>query len=76
LPELIDEHWVLPTKDMLRASAVARAFDEGGLAMPRNFVTTNSPQLREALIATGRVLSFMSTTRLRLSSNRLALKAV
>ena len=44
--------------------------------MPRNFVTTNSPLLREALIASGRVLSFMSTTRLRLGRNRSALKAV
>jgi DNA-binding transcriptional LysR family regulator len=76
LPELLDENWVLPTRDTLAASTVARAFHERGLAMPRNFVTTNSPLLREALIASGRVLSFMSTTRLRLGRNRSALKAV
>jgi DNA-binding transcriptional LysR family regulator len=76
LAELLDEYWVLPTKDTLAASAVARAFRERGLAMPRNFVTTNSLHLLEALIATGRVLSFISTTRLRLSGKRSALKAI
>jgi DNA-binding transcriptional LysR family regulator len=76
LVELLDEYWVLPTKDTLGASAVGRAFRERGLAMPRNFVTTNSTQLRQALIATGRVLSFVSTTRLRLSGKSAALKAV
>jgi DNA-binding transcriptional LysR family regulator len=76
LTELLDEPWCMPTKDTLGASAVARAFRERGIAVPRNFVTTNSHQLRQALIATGRVLSFVSTTRLRLSEKTLALKAV
>jgi DNA-binding transcriptional LysR family regulator len=76
LSELLDEYWVLPTKDTLGASAVGRAFLERGLALPRNFVTTNSTQLRQALIATGRVLSFVSTTRLRLTGKRWPLKAV
>jgi DNA-binding transcriptional LysR family regulator len=76
LAELVDEPWCLPTKDTLAASAIARAFRERGLALPRNFVTTNSTQLRHSLIATGRVLAFAFRTRLRLSGNRSGLKAV
>jgi hypothetical protein len=47
-----------------------------GSPLPRNFVTTNSTQLPHSLIATGRVLAFAFRTRLRLSNNRLGLKAV
>jgi DNA-binding transcriptional LysR family regulator len=76
LGELVDERWCLPTKDTLAVSVIVRAFRERGLAVPRNFVTTNSAQLRHALIASGRVLAFASTTRLRLSGKRSVLKAV
>jgi DNA-binding transcriptional LysR family regulator len=76
LAELVDEPWCLPMKDTLSAAVIARAFRERGLAVPRNFVTTNSTHLRLAMIATGRVLSFASTTTLRLSGKRSALKAV
>jgi DNA-binding transcriptional LysR family regulator len=76
LGELIDEPWCLPTKDSFAAAAIARAFRERGLALPRNFVTTNSYPLRQSLIATGRVLAFAFRTRLQLDSNRSGVKAV
>jgi DNA-binding transcriptional LysR family regulator len=76
LAELIDEPWCLATKNSLGAVAVGRAFRERGLAPPRNVVTSNSALLRLALTTTGRVLSVASTTRLRLTGNRSALKAV
>jgi DNA-binding transcriptional LysR family regulator len=76
LAELVDEPWSLPMKETFGAAVVARAFRERRLAPPRNFVITNSTHLRLAMIATGRVLSFASTTTLRLSGKRTALKAV
>jgi DNA-binding transcriptional LysR family regulator len=76
LAELVDEPWCLPMRDSLFAPAIARAFRERGLAPPRNFVSTDSVQLRLELTATGRALSFAFRSRLRLSGRRWPLKAV
>jgi DNA-binding transcriptional LysR family regulator len=76
LAELVDEPWCLPAKESPAGPLFARAFRERGLGPPRNFVTTDSIQLRTALIATGRVLSTYVTTRLQLSGKHLGLKAV
>jgi DNA-binding transcriptional LysR family regulator len=76
LSELVDEPWCLPPKESMAGPLVARAFRERGLGRPRNFVTTDSSQLRQALIATGRVLCFFTTTRLQLSGRHSGLKAV
>ncbi len=76
LAELVDEPWCLPTKDSVSAPLIARAFRERGLARPRNFVITDSAELRQALMATGRVLGFRTRTALRLSGTHSVLKAV
>jgi DNA-binding transcriptional LysR family regulator len=76
LAELVDEPWCLPPKESPAGPLLARAFRERGLGLPRIFVTTDSVQLRQALIATGRVLSPFSTTRLQLSGKHSGLKAV
>jgi DNA-binding transcriptional LysR family regulator len=76
LAELVDEPWCLPAKESPAAPLLARAFRERGLGPPQNFVTTDSMQLRQALIATGRVLSTYLTTRLQLSGKHPGLKAV
>jgi DNA-binding transcriptional LysR family regulator len=76
LAELVDEPWCLPAKESRAGPLVARAFRDRGLDPPRNFVTTDSTHLRAALIATGRVLSPFSTTRLQLSGKHSGLKAV
>ncbi len=76
LAELVDEPWCLPVKDTFSAPLIARAFRERGLAPPRNLVTTDSSHLRRALMATGRVLGFITSTALRLSGTHSVLKAV
>jgi len=63
-------------KDTFSAPLIARAFRERGLAPPRNFVITDSSHLRRALMATGRVLGFLTRTALRLSGTHSVLKAV
>jgi DNA-binding transcriptional LysR family regulator len=76
LAELVDEPWCLPFEGTLAAAVIARAFREKGLAMPRAVVRTSSIQLLQGMAVTGRVLSFASRTRLRLSGNALGLKAI
>jgi DNA-binding transcriptional LysR family regulator len=73
LAELVDAPWCLP---VLIAPQIARAFREKGLATPRYVVTTNSLQLIQALAVNRDILSFSSTTRLRLSGKSSVLKAV
>jgi len=76
LAELVDEPWCLPVKDTFSALLIARAFRERGLVPPRNFVTTDSSHLRRALMATGRVLGFLTRTALRLSGTHSVLRPV
>jgi DNA-binding transcriptional LysR family regulator len=73
LAELVDEPWCLP---VLIAPLIARAFSEKGLVSPRYVVTTNSVQLLQSLAVTNGILSFSSTTKLRLSGKSSVLKAV
>jgi DNA-binding transcriptional LysR family regulator len=76
LAELVDEPWLLPMKDSFTAPLIARAFRERGLAGPRNFLVTDSVQLRFALMATGRFLTFRTNTWLRLGGKYSVLKAL
>jgi DNA-binding transcriptional LysR family regulator len=68
--------WCLPNEGTLSATLIARAFREKGLAMPRAVVRTSSIQILQGMALTGRVLSFASRARLRLSGNTLSLKAI
>jgi DNA-binding transcriptional LysR family regulator len=72
LNQLVDEPWCLNT-GRLEADVIA-AFHAKGLAAPRQIVTTNSNQLKHALVATGDFLSATSASRLRLSNKRLGLR--
>jgi DNA-binding transcriptional LysR family regulator len=76
LAEIVDEPWCLPLEGTLAASVIARAFHDKGLAAPRRVITTNSVQLLQTMAASGRVLSFASRTRLRLSGSGAQLKAL
>jgi DNA-binding transcriptional LysR family regulator len=74
--EIVNEPWCMPMEGTLAASALARAFCEKGLAMPRHVVKTNSIQLQHAMAATSRFLTFACLTQLRLSGNRAGLRVV
>ena len=74
--ELLNETWCLPHYDRLVGSRIAEAFRAHGLDVPRHSVVTNSIQLINALLATGRFLSVLSDSTLRLSGKRLSLKAL
>ena len=57
MPRSYSGAWCLPAKESPAGPLLASAFRERGLGPPQNFVTTDSMQLRTALIGTGRVLS-------------------
>ena len=70
--ELINEPWCLPGGPI--GSSFAEAFHARGLGAPRQVVTTNSVRLNIAMAATGRFLSIMSASRLRLNGKRRGLR--
>jgi DNA-binding transcriptional LysR family regulator len=72
LDQLVDEPWCLNV-GRLEANVIS-AFRAKGLEGPRQIVTTNSNQLKHALVATGQFLSVTSASRLRLSNKRLGLR--
>jgi DNA-binding transcriptional LysR family regulator len=74
--DLVDEAWCLPRYEAFVGSLVAEAFRGRGLAAPRQTVRSNSIQLFNALLATGRFLAVLSASTLRFSGKRLAVKAV
>lgn len=58
------------------ASIAMEAFSAGGLDYPRMTVTTDSPQVRMSLLATGRFLSIFPASVLRFPTQRLELRAL
>lgn len=73
--ELVAEPWCFPRGAFVR-SRLADAFRAKGLDVPRRVVSSNSIQLFTALLATGRFFGMLSGSMLRLSGQRLGLKAV
>jgi DNA-binding transcriptional LysR family regulator len=76
LSELINERWCLPPRESFPGSWIADAFQACGLEMPRANVTVYSIQMQNALLSTGRFLSFLPATMLHFSAKRLSLKVL
>jgi DNA-binding transcriptional LysR family regulator len=76
LSELIDERWCLPPRESYPGGWIANAFQACGLEMPRASVTVYSIQMQNALLSTGRFLSFLPATMLHFSAKRLSLKVL
>jgi DNA-binding transcriptional LysR family regulator len=76
LADLVDEPWTLPPYDSQIGSLMAEAFHGSGLSPPRISVVSFSIQMHNALLATGRFLSMLSGSMLRLSGRRLSIKAL
>jgi DNA-binding transcriptional LysR family regulator len=58
------------------ASIATEAFGASGLGYPRMTVTTDSPQVRMSLLATGRFLTIFPASALRLPTRRVELRAL
>ena len=76
LAELINERWCLPPPESFPGSWIAKAFQGCGLDVPKANVTVYSIQMQNALLSTGRFLSFLPATMLHFSAKRLSLKVL
>jgi DNA-binding transcriptional LysR family regulator len=68
LAELLDELWVLPSRENIARSLFAEIFHASGLELPRKGVIGNSMQMMNTLLATGRFLALHPASYLRFSA--------
>ena len=76
LAELANEPWTLVPLDTLLGRDVVAAFREKGLEVPRATVETASVHLRNTLLASGRFLTMLYESLLKLPANHPSLKAL
>ena len=76
LADLASEPWALPPPDSAIGSIFAAAFRARGLDYPRIAVSTQTMPARAALAATGRFLSIVPGSALKLSSGMSGLKVL
>jgi len=75
LAELVDEPWIFPATQVIRA-LIAEAFKAHGLDVPRERVSAGSILLRNHLLATGRFLDVLPDSVLRYNAKQWSLKAL
>lgn len=76
LDELIDEPWILSHVEVRPGSPMVQALEARGLPLPRRLMLSGSLNLRYSLLATGRYLTVMPLTILKLCPGRGAVKAL
>ena len=76
LADLMNEPWALPPPDSAVGSIFLQAFAARGLDYPRLAVSTQTMPARAALAATGRFLTIVPGSALKLSAGNPALKAL
>ena len=76
LRDLIDEPWTLPPLNTPIGALMTEAFRASGLDVPRAVVTCFSIQMNTSMLATGRFLSMLSGSMIRMSAGRLGIKAL
>jgi DNA-binding transcriptional LysR family regulator len=74
--DLIDEPWCLPPSGSFAYSRASHAFHALGLDAPRRTVESTSIQLFTALLSSGRFLSLLSGSTLKLSGRRMGITAI
>jgi DNA-binding transcriptional LysR family regulator len=74
LAELVSEPWVLPPPESVIGCIAKEAFRGAGLAYPYTTVVTVPPDMRIALLATGRFLTIFPASALRFSARRSEIK--
>ena len=74
LAQLLDEPWLLQSRESPTGLLVAGIFHELGLTVPQAAVVTNSAQMINALLSSGPFLAMCSRSILQFSAKQLALK--
>ena len=70
LAELLNEPWVLPPLNSRVGAHLAMAFRDSGLDLPRSTVEAFAYEVRNSMLATGRFLSVLPVSVLRLPTRR------
>ena len=76
LAELMDQFWIVSRNEATGDSPVVEAFRDAGLPLPRRRVLTGSLNVRYSLLATGRYVTAMPHSLLRLGAARASLKVL
>lgn len=76
LAELMDERWALPAPDRALGPIYQEVFRASGLDYPRTTVVTMSPEVRIALLGTGRFLTIFPVAALHFGAGRTGLKVL
>jgi DNA-binding transcriptional LysR family regulator len=76
LKEIIDEPWVLPPYDSVPGPIIIDIFRANNLQPPSASISTLSPQLTTALIATGQFLGLLPRSVVRFSGAPVGLKVL
>ena len=76
LADLMDEPWTLPPPDSPSGSIVVALFRAGGLDLPRATLVTSSVLARNALLASGRFLTVLPASVLKLARAGQEIKAL
>jgi DNA-binding transcriptional LysR family regulator len=76
LADLVNEPWVLRPPDTLTGALAAQVFRASGLEPPRATVFTQSINMHNSLLTTGRFLAILPSFSLRLPGAHPALKAL
>jgi DNA-binding transcriptional LysR family regulator len=73
LAELVNEAWIFPSNQII-LDLISAAFKSQGLERPKARVNANSILLRNHLLATGRFLTFLPDSVLKIIAKQLGLK--
>lgn len=74
LSDLLNERWTLPPRDSLFGSVVVQAFRSCGLDCPRASVVSLSFEVRSSLVTSGRYLTVVPRSIVRLPARRPGIK--
>lgn len=74
--ELSDEPWILPPSNSIGMALFTEAFRNSNLPPPQSTVVAFSLQLTTSLLATGRYIGLVPGSMLRVSGDRLGIKAL
>ena len=76
LPDLMNEPWTLPPPDSPSGAIIVEMFRASGLDLPRATLVTSSIPARNALLASGRFLTVLPASVLKLAGGNQEIKAL
>ena len=76
LSELLHEPWIFPHVGTLASSSITAAFRASGVDAPKAMVSSNSSRLNNNLLASGRFLSVVPESMMKLGAKHLPFKVL